>query len=45
MDKITGDERMSYDEYNEIMSAIKHCPMSIKESIAIANFIRGLVKE
>ena len=36
---------MSYEEYEKIMDAIKNCPMSIKENMAIANFIRGLVKE
>ena len=36
---------MSYEEYERIMEAIENCPMSIKENIAIANFIRGLVEE
>jgi len=36
---------MSYEEYERILDAIRGCPMSIKENIAITNFIRGLVKE
>jgi|TARA_R100000479_G_C6310832_1_gene173972 hypothetical protein len=36
---------MSREEYLRIMDAIKDCPMTIKENIAIANFIAGLVKE
>ena len=36
---------MTYEEYEKIIEAISSCPMSIKENIAITNFIRGLVKE
>jgi|TARA_B100000073_G_C23641557_1_gene536844 hypothetical protein len=36
---------MSNEEYLIIMDAIKNCPMTIKENIAIANFIAGLVEE
>tara|TARA_R100000781_G_scaffold94650_1_gene58954 strand:+ start:1000 stop:1137 length:138 start_codon:yes stop_codon:yes gene_type:complete len=36
---------MSYEEYLRIIDAIKNCPMTIKENIAIANFIAGLVEE
>ena len=36
---------MTYDEYLKIMEAIKNCPMTMRESGAIANFVRGLVEE
>jgi len=40
-----GGVRVKYEEYERIMDAIKNCPMSMKENMAIADFIRGLVKE
>ena len=36
---------MTYDEYLRIMDALNCCPMTMKESGAIANFVRGLVEE
>jgi len=36
---------MNFEEYLRIMDAIKNCPMTMKENMAIANFIAGLVKE
>ena len=38
-------QKWADEEYERIKDAIKNCPMSMKENMAIANFIRGLVKE